>query len=140
MITIRYSHDAWMMLKDHISYDQEEVWCLALNSLCQPVGKHMIFRGTVDSCPLHGRDLFRYLISLNSNQFILAHSHPSGNPGPSHQDFEMTNRISLLAAMMEIHFVDHLILARQCYFSFADSHLLKHLNAEESSIGRLRSR
>jgi len=134
---IRSSYDAWLILKDHISYEQEEVWCLALNSISQVLGKRMIFRGTVDSCPLHARDLFRYLISVNSNQFIIAHSHPSQNPSPSSQDFELTNRVSLLAFLMEIHLIDHLILAPQSYFSFSESSLLKQVNDFEESLGGL---
>ncbi len=124
MTYVKSSLDGWKSLEAEISYEQEEVWCLALNSECRLLGKTMLFRGTVDSCPFHVRDLFRFLISLNSNQFLMAHSHPSSNPSPSPQDFETTNRLMSLSQMMEFHFLDHLILARQSYFSFAESGLL----------------
>mgnify|MGYP001576008103 FL=1 len=128
-----------MVLKDHISFQQEEVWCLALNSECRLLGKRMIARGTVNSCPIHARELFRYLITMNASQFILAHSHPSMNSTPSPQDFAITNRLVLIAAIMEIPLIDHLIMSENSYFSFTESALLKKINSFENSMGGLSS-
>ncbi|MEK6772578.1 MAG: JAB domain-containing protein [Bdellovibrionota bacterium] len=139
MSYIRYSSKVWMVLKDHISFQQEEVWCLALNSECRLLGKRMIARGTVNSCPIHARELFRYLITMNASQFILAHSHPSMNSTPSPQDFAITNRLVLIAAIMEIPLIDHLIMSENSYFSFTESALLKKINSFENSMGGLSS-
>jgi len=115
---VRNSYDAWMMLKDHISFQQEEVWCLALNSECGFLGKTLIFRGTVDHCIFHSRDVFRFLISCNASQFVLAHSHPSQNTKPSLEDIEVTKELFDISILIEIPLVDHLILSRSSYFSF----------------------
>lgn len=96
----------------------------------------MIFRGTVDTCPLCPRDLFRYLIGLNATGYILGHSHPSMNASPSPADIENTHRLCLVSSMMEIPLLDHLILTQQSYFSFDESGLLRKNELFENSFGR----
>lgn len=124
MSSIRNSHNVWLVLKNHISYDQEELWCLALNSECHLLGKRMIFRGTVNSCLACPRDIFRYVIAMNACNYVIAHSHPSGNADPSLQDIEFTNKLNYLSTYMEINLVDHIIVTKTARFSFRNSGLL----------------
>ena len=124
MSSIRNSHNVWLVLKNHISHDQEELWCLALNSECQLLGKQMIFRGTVNSCLACPRDIFRYVITMNACNYVIAHSHPSGNADPSLQDIEFTNKLNHLSDFMEINLIDHIIVTRTSCFSFKNSGLI----------------
>jgi DNA repair protein RadC len=118
------SFKAYQLLKSHIAMVQEEVWLLCLDSELKVLGVDMLFRGTVDSCVLHPRDLIRQLCIRNASSFILAHNHPSGNPSPSRQDLVVTRRINKISKLLEIHFQDHLIITNETYVSLADRKIL----------------
>jgi DNA repair protein RadC len=125
MTEIQSSRAAYQILCDDFNADVEEVWVLALNTQLVLVGKEMIFRGTVDSCPFYPRDIFRFLIQKNATAFILAHNHPSNNLKPSQEDITATRRIQKLGEMLEICLLDHLVLGKENYFSLADAGLVK---------------
>lgn len=42
---------------------------------------------------------------------ILVHNHPSGDPMPSHEDLEMTNRVALAGRSIGMPLVDHVIVS-----------------------------
>ena len=50
----------------------------------------------------------------------LAHNHPSGNLKPSEVDKELTNKIKKASEYMDIKLLDHLIITKNEYFSFAE--------------------
>ena len=61
---------------------------------------------------------------MNASGVILAHNHPSGNLHPSVPDKVMTEKISKALVTMDINLLDHLIVTRDSYFSFADEDLI----------------
>ncbi len=124
MVEVPSSLEAFHLMKHLFNPYAEEVWVLALNSKLKLQGTEMIFRGTVNSCPMHPRDIFRYLIGQNACAFILVHNHPSQDPQPSAQDLRMTAKLKKLSDMIEITMLDHIIIAHEKYFSFADALLL----------------
>jgi DNA repair protein RadC len=99
----------------------EELWVIALNPKCVVINSAMVFRGTVDSCFIHPRDIFRYGILQNASSLIVAHNHPSDDPYPSESDKLMTKKLREGADLLQIPLVDHIIVTRNRYFSFAES-------------------
>lgn len=59
--------------------------------------------------------------NVNAISFIVAHNHPSGVLRPSQQDKELTERIMKCGKLMDIAFMDHVILTSDSYYSFADN-------------------
>jgi DNA repair protein RadC len=116
---------AFHYLQGRIHPDVEEFWALALNSDKRVLDAQCLFRGTVDACLFHPRDLFRFACLANASTLIVAHSHPSGNPTPSPQDLIVTRQILNAADLMQMPVDDHIILAGDRYFSFADVGILK---------------
>ena len=55
---------------------------------------------------------------------VVAHNHPSGNLKPSLPDESLTKKIKESAAMMDIKLLDHIIVTKEGYYSFADEGLL----------------
>jgi DNA repair protein RadC len=51
---------------------------------------------------------------------IVAHNHPSGNLMASRQDIELTKKLTEAGKMLDIQMLDHLIIAGNKYYSFAD--------------------
>lgn len=93
---------------------------MALNSEKEPVAVRCLFRGTVDQCLFHPRDVFRFACLSNASSLIVAHNHPSGNARPSQADVKITRRLIRAAAILEVPIDDHLILAGGKYFSFLE--------------------
>lgn len=127
--------DAFQHLKTCFIWDQEEVHIVALNPQKFVIETGLLFRGTVDYCLFHPRDVFRFLIKANASSFILAHNHPSGQPEPSEADIIMTQRLYKLSQMMEIEFVDHLILTLSGYKSLKE---MKCLGLTRSARRRIK--
>ena len=63
------------------------------------------------------------LLSLSCS-IIVAHNHPSGNIQPSEADIKITHKLKQAATHMEITILDHVILTKDSYFSFADEGIL----------------
>ena len=53
-------------------------------------------------------------------RLILLHNHPSGNAKPSSADIEMTKKLKKGGELIEIKVLDHVILGKDSYYSFAD--------------------
>ena len=109
--------------------DVEEFWVLALRCDKSVIDKVCLFRGTVDACMVHPRDVVRYVCTKNASSFFVAHNHPSQDSRPSPLDLLITQRLVELSDLMQIPLIDHIIVTKKGYFSFADSgHLVREQN------------
>jgi DNA repair protein RadC len=79
-----------------------------------------MFRGTLSHASVHPREVVRSALRHNAAAVILAHNHPSGNPGPSSQDHELTHLLNEALGLMEVKILDHLIVAGHQIYSFAE--------------------
>ena len=64
--------------------------------------------------------IFKHAFEYNAVSIVLIHNHPSGNTKPSSQDFNITKSIINGAKTLNINIIDHLIIAQNSYYSFAD--------------------
>jgi len=110
--------EAHRFLRRLMSQEVEEFWAVALNSRKDPVRAECLFRGSVDVCLFHPRDVFRFGCRNNSAALIVAHNHPSGDAEPSPQDEVVNQQLLAAAIILQIPVVDHLIVAGRSYFSF----------------------
>ena len=51
------------------------------------------------------------------NKFILVHNHPSGDATPSLKDIELTQKLREASNIMDIQFLDHIIIGDGTYES-----------------------
>ncbi|WP_442779114.1 RadC family protein [Enterobacter cancerogenus] len=79
-----------------------------------------LFSGTLSHVEVHPREIVREAIKVNAAGVILAHNHPSGCAEPSRADKEITERIIKCCQFMDIRVLDHLIIGRGEYISFAE--------------------
>ncbi len=134
------SSTAFLLLKPYISSLVEEFWVIALGPSHHVLGLKKLFKGTVDSCFFHPRDLFRTVIEKNASCFLVAHNHPSSCLKPSLEDIEVTIRIQEGAKLMGIHFIDHLILSTDSYCSLSSlGYLNKNLRQKGKNKKKLAS-
>jgi DNA repair protein RadC len=107
-----------------MNYKAEEyVYILALNTKCHPVGVFLLTKGTVDRNLVSPREIFVRLFLCGANCFVMIHNHPSGDPTPSTEDFQMTKRLKECSTLVGVNFLDHIIIG-DSYFSFTDKGIL----------------
>src|SRR5262249_40258615 len=70
------------------------------------------------------REVFTPAIHHHAAAIVLAHNHPSGDPAPSPEDRAFTQLMARAGAILGIQVLDHLVVARRGYFSFAEARLL----------------
>jgi DNA repair protein RadC len=102
----------------------EEFWILILNRANKLISKEPISKGGINATLVDARMIFKPAILQNASSIILAHNHPSGNLKPSNDDIKLTEKLKDAGKLLDISVVDHLIIADNNYFSFADEGLL----------------
>jgi DNA repair protein RadC len=90
---------------------QETFFVLLLNTKFKSIGLPVeCFRGLLDSCPIHARELLREAVKHSAHSILLAHNHPSGDPTPSKEDIDITRRIIEAADILGIRVNDHIVI------------------------------
>jgi DNA repair protein RadC len=102
---------------------QEQVVCAVVDSRLRHVATTVISLGTVNEATAHPRDILRPVIARGAYGFILIHNHPSGDPSPSAGDRTMTENLLAAAKLMQVRFLDHVIVGRpspgrEAFYSF----------------------
>ena len=103
---------------------QEEVKLLLLNRNNRVLGIYSLAKGGLTACIVDVRIILSVALKCLATGIILVHNHPSGNLKPSQDDIKITEQLRDGCKLLNIQLLDHLIITRQDYFSFADEGLL----------------
>lgn len=103
---------------------QEQMIVLYLNQANQVIGYYKHSRGAITATVADIRIILGVALRSASVACILSHNHPSGNTKSSRADDELTKKFKEAAALMDIKLLDHLIVTKDSYLSFADEDLL----------------
>lgn len=104
--------------------DHEEFWLLMLNRANNVLGKFRVSQGGLSGTVIDTRIILKKALDHLASSIIVCHNHPSGNNQPSDADIKITEKLKKASEMMEIKFLDHVIIADKKYFSFADEGLI----------------
>ena len=116
--TIRDPESAYRLLRPVMTAatsgdSQEAFFVLLLDTKNKVIGSPVeCLRGLLDQCPVHPREVFREAVRQSAASVILAHNHPSGDPTPSKEDIDITQRLAEAGKILGIRIVDHVILGR----------------------------
>ena len=100
--------------------DHEECWAMFLNRANYIIGKECISKGGLDSTVLDVKTVVRKAIERKATSVIIVHNHPSGNPLPGCSDIKETGRLKKGLETCGIGLTDHVIIAEDSFYSFAD--------------------
>lgn len=107
--------------------DKEHLIVIPLNTKYRPLGFNLVAIGSLNETVAHPREIFRPLIASAAYSFVLMHNHPSGDATCSEADRRLTQRLKEGAEMLQIAFLDHVIVGRgidDTYFSFRECGLV----------------
>lgn len=100
---------------------QERFVVVALDARNRIIARHVAAVGSLAACIVHPREVFAPLIHDRAASTILVHNHPSGDPTPSPEDVELTERLAKAGRLLGIIVLDHLVVGRDGYYSFRDA-------------------
>ena len=122
-VKIKSSVDCYNLVKYLGNYNEEHFVIVPLNRQHQVISKPVtISIGGLSGTVVDTKILFsKLLVHKRMNGFICAHNHPSNNIQPSSSDIELTDKIKGCSKLLDISFLDHLIVTQNGYYSFADN-------------------
>lgn len=83
---------------------------LVLNTRRRIIGHNLVTLGTLDSCTVHCREVFRPVICAAGSAVILMHNHPSSDPTPSEADIRVTRDLIRAGQLLKIEVLDHVVI------------------------------
>lgn len=117
--------DLLLSLWDDDTLDfQEQFYVLFLSRNNSVVGYYPASKGGLAGTVADPRLILSAALKVPCCAMILAHNHPSGNLKPSRADEQLTAKIKQAGQLLDIQVLDHLILTRDGYFSFADEGII----------------
>lgn len=104
-------------IEDIKNNDVENAYIICLNNKNVPVNYSLIAKGTINASMIDPKTIFKTILLSNASAFIMIHNHPSGDPTPSKQDYEITNILEKASKLLGIKFLDHIVIGNDNYIS-----------------------
>ncbi len=125
---INTSEDVHRVLQANWNYEIiefiEEFKIILLNRANRVLGIVPISVGGTAGTIADPKVIFVSALKCNAASIILVHNHPSSNLKPSHSDIELTKRLRNAGQFLDLPIIEHIILTKDAYFSFADEGLM----------------
>ena len=102
----------------------EEFKVLLLNRSNKVLGIYKVSSGGITGTVADPRLIFAAALKAVACAIVLSHSHPSGNLKPSSSDNELTAKIKEGGKFLDIQVLDHIIISKEGYYSYADDGIL----------------
>lgn len=113
-----------MMLPIMRGLDHEECWAVFLNRANYVLGKERMSAGGMDSTVIDTKAVIRRALERKACGVILVHNHPSGSAMPGQADIRQTAVLKKALQACEIQLLDHVVVAEDSWYSFADEQLV----------------
>lgn len=109
---------AYNLIKEEVEKEKREIFfVILLDTKGYVINQEVVSIGTLSETLIHPREVFYPAIRHKAASIILAHNHPSGDPTPSREDYEVTEILCKAGSMMSIPIQDHIIIGNNAYIS-----------------------
>jgi len=108
------------VMEDMRYLKKEYLKLIMLNSKNVVISVKHISVGSLNSAIVHPREVFLEAIKNSSASIIICHNHPSGDPTPSKEDINITNRLKECGKILGIEVLDHIIIGNGIYVSLKE--------------------
>lgn len=108
-------------------WDREAIMIFNLDTKNKVINLNLASVGTINVSITSMREILKSSILSNSNSIIMMHNHPSGDPTPSQEDIELTEKLVAVGELVGIGVLDHIIVGEggtYNYFSFRENDML----------------
>ena len=122
---IRSADEVIDYLKHNLRDKNREVFLVIyLNGRNQILKMEELFQGTLTTSAVYPREVVKRALVNDAAALVFVHNHPSGNPNPSKDDLTITKKLREAAQAIDVSVHDHLIIAGNDVYSFADHGLI----------------
>lgn len=111
--------DFYEKCQDMSDWAQEGLVVLTLNQKNKILKRHLIHLGSATYSLVHPREVLRPAVLEGAAAVCVVHNHPSGDPAPSKEDDNITERLKSACEIMGIRMLDHIIIGNS-YYSYSD--------------------
>ena len=127
--------DAVRILADAVREYDREVFCIVnVNAKNIPININICSMGDLTSSPVSIREVLKTSILSNACNVIVLHNHPSGVPVPSDMDIVVTDKLNQAYSLMDINFIDHIIVGEDTLYSFNSNKELPDSKLDFTSV------
>lgn len=122
---VESSDDIARMFIEDMRYEKREVFkALLLNPRGEIISIETVSVGELTSTLVHPREVFSQAVKKSAAGIVFVHNHPSGNPEPSQEDIDTTQRLMACGKLLGIVVIDHIIIGDGRYCSMQSLDLL----------------
>jgi len=112
---------ACALFAPRLQFESVEVFEVAfLDTKHQLIAIQTVGRGSLDTCIVHPREVFKAALLANASGIITVHNHPSGVAIPSADDLMLWNRLITAGDLLGVDVCDHLIIGEGTYWSHSE--------------------
>ena len=97
---------------------EEQCWTILLDQGLHLISKDCIGKGGITAVSADIRSILKLALLRNAVGIILSHNHPSGSLKPSKEDDGLTRSLNDACKIMNIRFLDHIIVHGNRYYSY----------------------
>jgi len=110
--------------------DREVFKVLFLTRKNELIEERDMFQGTLASAAVYPREILSTALEIKAAALVFVHNHPSGDPLPSADDNRITKELVWAAKLLEVQVLDHIIIGKGQYYSYADQGVLSRFETE----------
>jgi DNA repair protein RadC len=118
-----HAADVVAYVRPHFEGKRQECFLtILLDGQNQLLAERWIAEGIPTQATIYVRRVMEEALRVSASAFVVAHNHPSGQPKPSAADDQTTEDLKQAANLMDLVFLDHLIIGREnAYFSYSEN-------------------
>lgn len=129
---IKNPSNAYHFVKEELEKESRELFIVILLDVkCCVIAQQTVAIGTLTDASIHPREVFYPAIRHKASALILVHNHPSGDPTPSEDDFQLTKSLIESGKLIDIPVNDHIIIGNQSFVSIRQKQIKGYWDEEE---------
>lgn len=122
---VRTAEDVFKYARPYFNLKNREHFAIVMLTVKNDViAMKEISVGNLTSSIVHPREVFFHAIRNSAASIIALHNHPSGDPTPSKDDYDITRRLVEAGRIIGIDVLDHIVLAGDKYFSMQEEGII----------------
>ena len=126
-MVVKRSKDVFELLRSEYRFEKQEIVKVLILNNKNIVEKIVdIVKGETNYAMLSVKQIFKEAIVMQAQKIIMVHNHPSGDVLPSEKDIIITKKVLEAADILGIQLIDHVIIAKDRYFSIIADLSKKH--------------
>ena len=118
---LRGSSDVYAQFRERLAGEvREHFYAVLLDNKHRKIKDVSVSLGSLTASIVHPRDVFAPVVREAAAAVVFVHNHPSGDPTPSKEDIEITQRLRAVGELMGVRVLDHIVIGKGRYVSFVD--------------------